>query len=59
MKWEKDEKEAIFTAFTEDNDELISLLIAKVVADLKVKDINIKETSTEEIIRNIYDRGMS
>lgn len=59
VKWEKDEKEAIFTAFTEDNDELISLLIAKVVADLKVKDINIKETSTEEIIRNIYDRGIS
>jgi ABC-2 type transport system ATP-binding protein len=59
VKWEKDEKEAIFTAFVEDNDELISLLIAKVVADLKVKDINIKETSTEEIIRNIYDRGIS
>ncbi|KAF0820483.1 MULTISPECIES: ABC transporter ATP-binding protein [unclassified Cytobacillus] len=59
VKWEKDEKEAIFTAFAEDNDELISLLIAKVVAELKVKDINIKETSTEEIIRNIYDRGIS
>lgn len=59
VKWEKDEKEAIFTAFAEDNDELISLLIAKVVAEWKVKDINIKETSTEEIIRNIYDRGIS
>ena len=59
VKWEKDEKEAIFTALAEDNDELISLLIAKVVAELKVKDINIKETSTEEIIRNIYDRGIS
>jgi ABC-2 type transport system ATP-binding protein len=59
VKWEKDEKKAIFTAVVEEDDELISLLIAKVVAALKIKDINIKETSTEEIIRNIYDRGIS
>ncbi|MBU8880607.1 ATP-binding cassette domain-containing protein [Bacillus sp. FJAT-29790] len=59
IKWEKDENEPVFTAVIEDNDELISLLIAKVVATYKIKDINIKETSTEEIIRNIYDRGIS
>lgn len=59
VKWERAEKEAIFTALVEDDDELISLLIAKVVASFRIKDINIKETSTEEIIRNIYDRGIS
>ena len=43
----------------EDNDELISQVIAKVVAAIKIKDIKINEISTEEIIRNIYEKGVS
>jgi ABC-2 type transport system ATP-binding protein len=57
VKWDLDEKEQIFTATLEDNDELISQVIAKVVAAFKIKDIKINETSTEEIIRNIYEKG--
>ncbi|WP_423801308.1 ABC transporter ATP-binding protein [Neobacillus sp. SAB-20_R2A] len=57
VKWEHDEKEQIFTANMQNNDELISQLIAKIVAAFKIKDIKINETSTEEIIRNIYEKG--
>jgi ABC-2 type transport system ATP-binding protein len=58
VKWELDEKEHIYSALLEDIDELISQVIAKVVAVFKIKDIKINETSTEEIIRNIYEKGM-
>lgn len=57
VKWEMDEKNTEFTAFLEDSDELISQVIATVVAAFKIKDIKINETSTEEIIRNIYEKG--
>ncbi len=57
VKWEQDEKEQVFTVVMEDNDELISQLIAKTVAAYKIKDIKINETSTEEIVRNIYEKG--
>jgi ABC-2 type transport system ATP-binding protein len=58
VKWEVDEKGEIYTAVLEDIDELISQVIATVVSKFKIKDININETSTEEIIRNIYEKGM-
>ncbi|CEG25869.1 ABC transporter ATP-binding protein [Bacillus sp. B-jedd] len=57
VRWEMDEKGQIFTAQTEDIDEVISQVISKVVAAFKIKDIKINEISTEEIIRNIYERG--
>lgn len=57
VKWEMDEKEPIFTAFVDDSDELISQVIAKVVAACKIKDVKINEISTEEIVRNIYEKG--
>jgi ABC-2 type transport system ATP-binding protein len=55
--WDLNEKEQIFTAVLDDNAELISHVIAKVVAAFKIRDIKINETSTEEIIRNIYVKG--
>ncbi|CAM3858924.1 ATP-binding cassette domain-containing protein [Mesobacillus zeae] len=58
VKWEIDEKSRIFSALTGDDDELVSQVIAKTVASHKVKDVKINEPSTEEIIRNIYERGM-
>ena len=57
VKWELNEKEQLFTAYIEDQDELISQLISKVVSIYKIKDIKINETSTEELIRNIYEKG--
>ncbi|MFJ7724911.1 ATP-binding cassette domain-containing protein [Neobacillus sp. NPDC097160] len=57
LEWNLDEKEQIYSAALDDNDELISQVIAKVVAAFTVKDVKINETSTEEIIRNIYEKG--
>jgi ABC-2 type transport system ATP-binding protein len=58
VKWEEDETNPQqFTVHTEDNDEQISQIIAKVVATFKVRDMKIIEASTEEIIRNIYEKG--
>ncbi|HLO10990.1 MAG TPA: ATP-binding cassette domain-containing protein [Pseudoneobacillus sp.] len=57
VKWEEDEQ--VFTAFTEDQDDIISQVIAKVVSVYKIKDVKLNEISTEEIIRNIYEKGMA
>ncbi|MFL6562691.1 MAG: daunorubicin ABC transporter ATP-binding protein, partial [Bacillus sp. (in: firmicutes)] len=55
--WELDQKDQIFTATVEDREELISQVIARIVASFQIKDVKINETSTEEIIRNIYEKG--
>jgi ABC-2 type transport system ATP-binding protein len=58
LKWNADEEQQTFTVHIDtDNDELISQVIAKIVAAYKIKDIKINEPSTEEIIRNIYVKG--
>ncbi|WML49818.1 ATP-binding cassette domain-containing protein [Neobacillus sp. PS3-34] len=57
VKWELDEKKQIFSALIDDIDELISQVIAKVAAAYKIKDMKINEITTEEIIRNIYEKG--
>ncbi|GHI00144.1 ABC transporter ATP-binding protein [Neobacillus kokaensis] len=57
VKWDYDEKEQVFIANLDNDDLLISQVIATVVAAFKIKDIKINETSTEEIIRNIYEKG--
>ncbi|SFB10101.1 MULTISPECIES: ATP-binding cassette domain-containing protein [unclassified Bacillus (in: firmicutes)] len=57
VKWECEEKSQVFTAVTDDLDEVISQVMAKVASAFKIKDVKINETSTEEIIRNIYEKG--
>ncbi|MCA1066200.1 ATP-binding cassette domain-containing protein [Rossellomorea aquimaris] len=57
ISWSFDEKKQSFSALTEADDEVISRLITDVVTHCKVKDMKIEETTTEEIIRNIYEKG--
>ncbi|WP_366162379.1 ATP-binding cassette domain-containing protein [Bacillus infantis] len=59
VEWQRNREDEAFTAFAEDKEEVISALIARAVSAYKVRDIKIMETSTEEIIRNIYDKGMA
>ncbi|WP_079505796.1 ABC transporter ATP-binding protein [Mesobacillus jeotgali] len=59
IKWELNERKQIFTALTSDDEEVVSQVIARTVAAYKVRDVKINEPSTEEIIRNIYDKGMA
>ncbi|MDE3838031.1 daunorubicin ABC transporter ATP-binding protein [Bacillus methanolicus] len=58
VKWSRDEKDQIFIAHIEDNDDKVSQLISIVVSTYKIKDVKVNEVSTEEIIRNIYERGI-
>ncbi|MEI2666843.1 ABC transporter ATP-binding protein [Rossellomorea sp. LJF3] len=57
ISWSFDEKKQTYAAITEADEEVISQLITDVVANFKVKDMKIEETTTEEIIRNIYEKG--
>ncbi|RLQ92360.1 ABC transporter ATP-binding protein [Falsibacillus albus] len=57
VNWLIDRKMQKFVATVEADDQKISSLIAVVVSHYKIKDIKIQETSTEEIIRNIYEKG--
>ncbi|WP_064093932.1 ABC transporter ATP-binding protein [Rossellomorea aquimaris] len=57
IEWIFDDKKQSYAAITEADDEVISQLISKVVSTIKVKDMKIEETTTEEIIRNIYEKG--
>ncbi len=55
-KWQVGERENIWTAHVSPTH--ISDVISRVVAQYEIKDININEISTEEIIRNIYEEGV-
>lgn len=57
VTWDMDEENQVYTVHSEDDDELISRIIAKVAATYKIKDLKINELSTEEIVRNIYEKG--
>jgi ABC-2 type transport system ATP-binding protein len=59
VHWETDEKSQGFIAYIADQEDQISLFISALVTAHKIKDIKIQETATEEIIRNIYEKGMS
>ena len=57
--WNYDEKNQTYIACIKEEDENISQLISAVVSQFKIKDVNIHETSIEEIVRNIYEKGMN
>ncbi len=58
-EWEYDEKDQTYIAYLKEEDENISQLISVVVSQFKIKDVKIHETSIEEIVRNIYEKGMN
>ncbi|WP_028390307.1 ABC transporter ATP-binding protein [Bacillus cihuensis] len=57
--WEYDEKNQTYIANIKGEDENISQLISAVISHFKIKDVKIHETSIEEIVRNIYEKGMN
>jgi ABC-2 type transport system ATP-binding protein len=56
--WTQGERENVWVASVEDNEKVISQLISTIVSHYQIRDIHIKEASTEEIIRNIYEEGI-
>ncbi|WP_110926503.1 ABC transporter ATP-binding protein [Bacillus massiliglaciei] len=57
ITWELDEKHHTFKAVIKDEGDQISQLISAVVSHYKIKDVKIHETSIEEIVRGIYEKG--
>ncbi len=57
VEWSFDEENQIYKAMIDADEEKISKLIGLVVTAFKVKDMKIQEITTEEIIRNIYEKG--
>lgn len=56
-KWIYDNKEHRYSIVLGADDEVISQLIKHVVEAFPIKDIHIEETSTEDIIQKIYEKG--
>ncbi|KOO41044.1 ABC transporter ATP-binding protein [Priestia koreensis] len=59
VSWKEGERANVLVAHVHNEEDAISQVIGKVVARYAIKDISIDETSTEEIIRNIYEEGMT
>jgi ABC-2 type transport system ATP-binding protein len=57
VSWEPGPRKDTWIAHVEDHDETISNVIARVVNQFKVNDVNVKTITTEEIVRNIYEEG--
>ncbi|WP_242144449.1 MULTISPECIES: ATP-binding cassette domain-containing protein [unclassified Bacillus cereus group] len=57
--WSKAKDEHTWIAKIPNEEVMISMLISKVVQAFQIKDLKINEVSTEEIIRNIYEEGMT
>ncbi|WP_221568574.1 ATP-binding cassette domain-containing protein [Alkalihalobacillus sp. TS-13] len=56
--WEPGDNENSWTANVTNDEDIISQVIGDVVANHQILDLKILETSTEEIIRNIYEEGI-
>ncbi|WP_409304410.1 ATP-binding cassette domain-containing protein [Peribacillus sp. SCS-155] len=57
--WELDDKNQTYITHVSEESDHITQLISAVVSRYKIKDVKIHETSIEEIVRNIYEQGMS
>lgn len=55
--WDQEADGSTWTASVENEEEIISAVIGRVVAAKKIADLKIVEITTEEIIRNIYEEG--
>ncbi|MCM3164949.1 ATP-binding cassette domain-containing protein [Metabacillus litoralis] len=57
VQWQKGDKLNVWTALVSDKEAQMSELIGRVVGTHQIKDLSVNEISTEEVIRNIYEKG--
>ncbi len=55
--WQKGDKLLTWNALVSDKEAQMSELIGRVVGTHQITDLSVKEISTEEVIRNIYEKG--
>lgn len=59
VQWQKGNQGNSWIATVSDENDLVSTIISRIVSKNKINDIKINEISTEEIVRNIYERGIT
>lgn len=57
--WQKGDKLNTWNALVSDKEAQMSELIGRVVGTHQITDLSVKEISTEEVIRNIYEKGQA
>lgn len=57
VDWQKGDQDNNWIANVSNQDDTVSLIITRVVANNQISDMKIDEISTEEIVRNIYEQG--
>jgi ABC-2 type transport system ATP-binding protein len=55
--WQKGDNANVWTAIVSDKEAQMSELISRVVGAHQIIDLSVAEISTEEVIRNIYEKG--
>ncbi|MBU7594871.1 ABC transporter ATP-binding protein [Metabacillus halosaccharovorans] len=55
--WQKGDKLLSWNALVSDKEKQMSELIGRIVGTHQITDVSVKEISTEEVIRNIYEKG--
>ncbi|MCM3444640.1 ATP-binding cassette domain-containing protein [Metabacillus halosaccharovorans] len=55
--WQKGDKLLSWNALVSDKESQMSELIGRIVGTHQITDVSVKEISTEEVIRNIYEKG--
>jgi ABC-2 type transport system ATP-binding protein len=58
VDWQKGEQGNSWIANVSNQDDTVSTIITRVVANNQISDMKIDEISTEEIVRNIYEQGI-
>lgn len=58
VDWQIGEHDNSWIANVSNQDDDVSTVISRVVANNQISDMKIKEISTEEIVRNIYEQGI-
>lgn len=58
VDWQKGEQDNSWIANVGNQDDTVSTIITRVVANNQISDMKINEISTEEIVRNIYEQGI-
>jgi ABC-2 type transport system ATP-binding protein len=57
VTWQKTDKLNVWTALVIDKEAQMSELIGRIVGTHQITDLSVTEISTEEVIRNIYEKG--
>ncbi|ADU29260.1 ABC transporter ATP-binding protein [Evansella cellulosilytica] len=59
VRWRQGDRDHIWIANVDGDDDVVSKLMSVVMVEHAISDVKINQVSTEEIIRNIYEEGIT